>query len=123
MPFQVFLVASGVKRIVAHTLQGFVGFLPRRLDCTAALAAGILTYETEENGEAYLAVDQGILVKSGLDVIVSVRSAIGGTDLDQLHEAVKREFLQIDQQERNVREALAKMESGFIHRLEELQHE
>ncbi len=123
LPFQVFLVASSVRQIVAHTLQGFVGFLPRRLDCTAALAPGILTYETEADGEVYLAIDQGILVKSGLDVIVSVRSAIGGADLDQLHEAVKREFLQVDQQERYVREVLAKMESGFIHRLKELQHE
>lgn len=118
-----FVAKTGVKRIIARTLQGFVGLLPRRLDFTAALTPGILTYETEEDGEVYLAVDQGILVKSGRDVMVSVRSAIGGTDLDQLHEAVKREFLQVDQQEQYVREVLAKMESGFIHRLKELQHE
>ena len=106
-----------------HTLQGFVGLLPHRLDCTAALAPGILTYETEADGEVYVAVDQGILVKSGMDVMVSVRSAIRGEDLDQLHEAVKREFLQVDEQEQYVREVLAKMESGFMHRLKELQHE
>lgn len=110
-----FLVESGVKRIVVHTLQGFVGLLPHRLDCTAAIAPGILTYETEADGEVYLAVDQGILVKSGLDVMVSVRRAMRGHDLDQLHEAVKREFLQVEQQEQAVREVLAKMESGFIH--------
>ncbi len=112
-----------MKRIVVHTLQGFVGLLPHRLDCTAALAPGILTFETEVDGEVYLAVDQGILVKTGKDVMVSVRSAIGGHDLKELHEPVKREFLQIDQQERTVREMLAKMESGFIHRLKELQNE
>lgn len=123
LPYQVFLVAIDVKRIIAHTLQGFVGLLPRRLDCTAALAPGILTYETEVDSELYVAVDQGILVKSGMNVMVSVRSAIRGESLDQLHEAVKREFLKVDEQEQYVREVLAKMESGFMHRLKELHHE
>ena len=112
-----------MKRIVAHTLQGSFGLLPHRLDCAAALAPGILTYETEAEGEVYLAVDQGVLVKAGMDVLVSVRNAIGGTDLDKLHEAVKREFLNVDEQEKNVRSVLAKMESGFIRRLMEFQHE
>ena len=111
-----------MKRIVARTLQGSFGLLPHRLDCTAALAPGILSYETEAEGEVYLAVDQGVLVKAGMDVLVSVRHAIGGTNLEQLHEAVKREFLNVDEQEKSVRSALAKMESGFIHRFMEFQH-
>jgi F-type H+-transporting ATPase subunit epsilon len=121
LPFEVFVEKTGVKRIVAHSLEGSFGLLPQRLDCTAALAPGILTYETDAEGEVYLAVDQGVLVKAGANVLVSVRNAIGGTDLDKLHEAVKREFLNIDQQEKNVRSVLAKMESGFVHRLMELQ--
>ena len=112
-----------MKRIVAQTPQGSFGILPRRLDCVAALAPGILTYETEAEGEVYLAVDQGVLVKAGMDVLVSVRNAIGGTDLDELHAAVKREFLAVDEQEKNVRSVLAKMESGFVRRFMEFQHE
>ena len=108
---------------MAQTLQGSVGFLPHRLDCAAALAPGILTYETDEDGEVDLAVDEGVLVKAGMDVLVSVRDAIGGTDLDKLHEAVKREFLNLDEQEQKARSVLAKMESGFIHRFMEFQHE
>ena len=123
LPFQIYVEKKGVKRIVAQTLQGSFGLLPHRLDCAAALVPGILTYETEAEGEVYLAVDQGVLVKAGMDVLVSVRNAIGGTDLDKLHEAVKQEFLNVDQQEKNVRSVLAKMESGFIRRLMELQHE
>ena len=99
-----------------------MGILPRRLDCAAALAPGILSYETE-GGEVYLAVDQGVLVKTGMDVLVSVRDAIGGTDLDKLHGAVKREYLELDRQEQGVRLVLAKMESGFIRRFMEFQHE
>jgi len=97
--------------------------LPHRLDCTAALAPGILTYETETDGEVYLAVDQGVLVKAGMDVLVSVRNAIGGADLGKLHEAVKQEFLKVDEQEKNVRSVLAKMESDFVRRLMKLQHD
>jgi F-type H+-transporting ATPase subunit epsilon len=123
LPFQVFVEAKGVKRIVAQAIQGSFGLLPHRLDCTAALAPGILTYETESDGEVYLAVDQGVLVKTGMDVLVSVRNAIGGTVLDKLHEAVKREFLTVNEQEKTVRSVLAKMESGFLHRLVEFQHE
>ena len=123
LPFQVFVEAKGVKRIVAQSIQGSFGLLPHRLDCTAALAPGILTYETEPDGEVYLAVDQGVLVKTGMDVLVSVRNAIGGTVLDKLHDAVKREFLTVNEQEKTVRSVLAKMESGFLHRLVEFQHE
>ena len=112
-----------MKRIVAQTLRGSFGLWPHRLDCAAALAPGILTYETDEDGEVDLAVDEGVLVKAGVDVLVSVRNAIGGTDLDKLHEAVKREFLREDEQEKSVRTVLAKMESGFIHRFMAFQHE
>src|SRR5271163_3807062 len=103
LPFQIFVEKQGVKRIVAHSLQGSFGLLPHRLDCAAALAPGILSYETEAEGAVYLAVDQGVLVKTGNAVLVSVRNAIGGTDLDKLHEAVKRQFLNVDKQEQSVR--------------------
>ncbi|HEV8059282.1 MAG TPA: F0F1 ATP synthase subunit epsilon [Gemmataceae bacterium] len=122
VPFQIFLEKKDVKRIVAWTLQGSFGLFPHRLDCAAALTPGILTYETETEGEVYLAVDQGVLVKAGREVLVSVRNAIGGTDLSQLHEAVKREFLEVGEQEKNIRSVLAKMESGFVRRFMEFQH-
>jgi F-type H+-transporting ATPase subunit epsilon len=112
-----------VKKIVAQTLEGSFGFLPHRLDCAAALGPGILSYQTETEGDVYLAVDQGVLVKAGMNVLISVRNAIGGTDLDKLHEAVNREFLSLDEQEKSVRSVLAKMESGFIHQFMEFQHE
>ena len=93
LPFQIFAEKTGVSRIVAETREGSFGLLPHRLDCVAALAPGILIYETEAEGEVYVAVDEGVLVKTGPDVLVSVRNAIGGTDLGQLREAVEQEFL------------------------------
>lgn len=123
LPFQVFADKTGVTRIVAETREGSFGLLPRRLDCVAALAPGILIYEDETEGEVYVAVDEGVLIKTGPDVLVSVRNAIAGTDLSQLRETVEREFLNLDKREQSVRSVLAKMESGFIRRLAEFHHE
>jgi len=123
LPFGVFASKTGVSRIVAETGQGSFGLLPHRLDCVAALVPGILVFETPEEGEAYVAVDEGILIKTGVEVRVSVRNAIAGNDLGTLREAVKDEFLNLDAQERSVRRVMAKMESGFIRRLAEFHHE
>jgi F-type H+-transporting ATPase subunit epsilon len=123
LPFGIFAEKNGVLRIVAETRQGSFGLLPRRLDCVAALTPGILLYETAVEGEVYLAVDEGVLVKSGPDVLVSVRNAIGGADLGRLREVVEREFLSLNERERSVRSVMAKMETGLIRRLAELHHE
>ena len=123
LPFQVFTEQTDVTRIVAETRTGSFGLLPHRLDCVAALVPGILTYQTESGGEVFVAVDQGVLVKTGPEVLVSVRRAIGGTDLGQLHEAVEKEFLTLDENEQSVRTAVAKLESGFLRRFATFQHE
>jgi len=119
LPYQVYTEVDGVKRIVAETPQGSFGLLPRRLDCVAVLAAGILTYETETEGEVYVAVNEGVLVKAGADVLVSVRNAIGGMNLGKLRETVEREFMDLDEGEKQVRAVLAKLESGFMRRFAE----
>jgi len=123
LPFQVFADKTGVSRIVAETPAGSFGLLPHRLDCVAALAPGILTYETEEDGEVFVAVDEGVLVKTGPDVLVSVRRALGGKDLGQLREAVTKEFLTLDEHEQSVRVVMAKLETGFLRRFATFEHE
>jgi F-type H+-transporting ATPase subunit epsilon len=123
LPFQVFADKASVSRIVAETRDGSFGLLPHRLDCVAALAPGILTYQTESDGEVFVAVDQGVLVKAGAEVLVSVRRAISGKDLGQLRDAVDKEFLTLDEDEKNARLAVAKLETGFLRRLATLHRE
>jgi F-type H+-transporting ATPase subunit epsilon len=117
LPFEVFAEKSGVLRMVAETRDGSFGLLPHRLDCVAALTPGILIYETEAEGEVYVAVDRGVLVKTGPEVRVSVRNAIAGTNLRELHDAVETKFLMVDERERSVRSAVANMESNLIRRM------
>ena len=123
LPFRIFAEKTDVSRIVAETREGSFGLLPQRLDCVAALAPGILIYETEAEGEVFIAADEGVLVKTGPDVLVSVRRALGGTDLSQLRDAVEQEFLTLDEHEQSVRSAMAKLEMGFLRRFASFQRE
>lgn len=123
LPFGVFAEKADVLKVVADTNVGSAGILPHRLDCVAALTPGILFYESESDGQVYIAVDQGILVKVGLTVLISVSNAIAGKDLDQLKQAVESQFLNLNQQEKNVRSLMAKLESGLISRLAGLQRD
>ncbi len=123
LPFKIFAEVPGVLRIVATTTEGSCGLLPHRLDCVASLTPGLLVFETEADGEVYMAVDEGVLVKAGSSVLVSVRNAIRGLALDKLHEAIEQEFVNLDEQEKRMRSALARLESGFIRRFATLHHE
>ncbi len=121
LPSQVYADKSEVLRIVAETAAGSFGLLPNRLDCAAALTPGILIVETKSEGELYVAIDEGVLVKAGGEVLVSVRRAIGGNDLGKLRDAVERQFLTLDEQEKSMRSVMVKLEAGLLHRLASLQ--
>lgn len=123
LPFQVFAEETDVSRIVAETRAGSFGILPRRLDCVMALPPGILIYETRSDGEVYLAVDDGVLIKAGPNVHVSVRRALPGKDPGQLRDAVELEYSALDEREKDVRSVMAKLEISFLHRLVGFQHE
>jgi F-type H+-transporting ATPase subunit epsilon len=68
-------------------------------------------------------VDEGVLVKTGPDVLVSVRRAQAGADLGQLRKAVEREFLTLNEREQSVRSVLAKMEGDLIRRMASLHND
>jgi len=123
LPFRVFTEKAEVSRIIAETGAGSFGLLPHRLDCVAALAPGILTYQTEAEGEVYVAIDEGVLVKTGPHVLVSVRQAVAGTDLATLRAAVEHQFLTLDERQQSVRAVMAKLEAGFLHRLATYRHD
>ncbi len=77
LPLSVFAEIKDVIRIVAETSERSFGLIPQKHDCFAELVPCILTYETESKSIHYLAVDEGVLIKSGDHVLVSVRNAFG----------------------------------------------
>ena len=123
LPFRIFAEIDGVLRLSAETRDGSFGLLPHRLDCVAALVPGILSYKTESDGEVFIAVDEGVLVKTGEKVLVSVRRAMSGRDLGQLRASIEQDYLNLVDQETNIRTVMAKLETGFLHRFASFKHE
>ena len=121
LPFRVFATVANVTRIVVMTAAGSFGLLPHRLDCATVLSPGLLSYSTATAGEVHLAVDTGVLVKTGPEVLVCVRHAIAGADLGHLRQAVEQEFLNLSEHERSIRTTQAQLESGLIRGFVELQ--
>jgi F-type H+-transporting ATPase subunit epsilon len=116
LPFRQFADKNDVSSIVAETREGSFGLLPHRRDCVAALVPGILSYHSAAEGEVFVAVDEGVLVKIGDEVHVSVRRALRGTDLAGLLDAVLHEYRTLNALELDARAAIQKLESGFVGR-------
>lgn len=123
LPYKVFLNENKVSKVVLETTKGSYGILPQRLDCVAALVPGIFTYEIANSKPKYLALDEGIMVKTGYNINISVHNAIGGADLGNLHDLVKKEFEELRDSEKKFRQSMAKIESNFILRLKKFQKE
>jgi F-type H+-transporting ATPase subunit epsilon len=115
------LVDTTVTKVVAEAENGSFCLLPRHIDMVAALVPGLLSYTIEDEQEAFLAVDEGILVKCGADVLVSTRQAVQGPDLGSLQRAIDDQFRVLDEKEKMARTAVAKLEADLVRRFMELQ--
>jgi F-type H+-transporting ATPase subunit epsilon len=109
-----------VRRILAEGPDGHFGMLPGHVDFVTELVPGILRYEPMDGAERFVAVNSGTLVKCGDTVRVAVRGAIEGDDLSALRARVEAEFRQRDEEERDARAALARLEASMIRRFREL---
>jgi len=120
MPEMIFYNNKEISRIQVSTQSGSFGILPRRLDGVAPLSSGILTCVDREGKEFFIAVDQGILTKTGNIVTVSVRNALADEDLGALHLAIENQFRNLDEEELKARKVMAQLETGFIKNFEQL---
>ena len=115
------LVDEDVVKVIAEAENGMFCMLPRHTDFVAALAPGVLYFFPSAGEESFAALDEGVLVKCGLDVFVSALNGIRGTDLGQLQGLVEKRFLQLDESERKARTALARLEAGTLRGFRSLQ--
>jgi F-type H+-transporting ATPase subunit epsilon len=115
------LVQEDVAKVTAEAHNGSFCLLPKHVDFVAALVPGILSFETAGGREAFVAVDEGILVKCGDEVMVSTRNAMRGPDLGQLRRTVEERFKVLDDREKTARSAMVKIEAGFVRRFLEIQ--
>jgi len=114
------LLEQEVKKIVAEAENGSFCLMPNHTDFVATLAPGLFTYEKAEGGKELLAMDVGTLVKKGSDVLVSTRNAVRAPDLGKLKQVVMEQYEILDEREKMVRSASAKLEASLIRRFVEL---
>ena len=74
------LADTDTDRVTADGLHGSFTLLPRHVDTLAALVPGLLSYDPPDGPEVFVAVDGGLLVKYGTDVLVTTRRAVTGTN-------------------------------------------
>jgi F-type H+-transporting ATPase subunit epsilon len=116
------MVDEEVTKVTAEAGNGSFCLLPRHIDFVTALVPGLLSFVKAGDGvEEFLAVDEGILVKCGPEVLVSSRQAVRGPELGQLRETVAHTFKVLTDQEKRTRSALANLEANFIRRFLKLE--
>ncbi len=109
-----------VVKVTAEAQNGSFCLLPRHIDFVAALAPGLLSFERDDEKEEFLAVDEGILVKCGSEVLVSTRNAVLGPDLGELRRTIEEQFLVLDARQKMMRSAMARLETDLARRFMEL---
>jgi F-type H+-transporting ATPase subunit epsilon len=119
LPAEVFITKE-VKKIVAEAENGSFCLMPNHIDFVATLAPGIFMYQPEEGGPELMAMDAGTLVKKGSNVLVSTRNAVRASDLGKLKQVVVEQYDILDEREKLVRSASARLEASLIRRFVEL---
>jgi F-type H+-transporting ATPase subunit epsilon len=100
LPTEVFLEAE-INKITAEALNMHFTLLPRHIDFVTALVSGILFFQKTDHHLEFIAIDEGILVKCGQEILVSVNHAVKGEHLETLQETVNKQFKLLDEQEKN----------------------
>jgi len=108
-------------RLTAVAPTGAFGIWPNHIDFVTALVPSVLTLCLTDGSEAIFGIDEGLLVKKGHKVAVAVLRGVQGDDLGKLQETVETSFMQMDEEERQARSALSRLEADMVRRFAELQ--
>ncbi len=114
------LLETEVVKVRAEAVNGHFCLEPRHVDFIAPLVPGVLSYVTAAGRTAYVALDEGILVKCGFEVRVSTFKAVPGERLETLKTALEAEIRQLDETEQATRSALARLEAGILRQYGQL---
>ena len=117
------LIEEEVTKVIAEAEDGSFCIKPKHVDFVAALVPGLLSFETAGGREEFLAVDEGTLVKCGAEVLVSAANAVRGPNLGTLKDTVEKQFMIVDDRQKDVRTAVAKLEASLMRKFIELGHE
>jgi len=109
------------EKIKGESPAGQFCLLPRHIDYVTALVPSIFSYTNKSGHEFFLALDNGILVKKGLEVTIAVRRAVTG-ELGLLNKEVEKMVDASSEREKMNKSAMAKLEAGFLRRFMDFRH-
>lgn len=118
------LVDAPALKVSAEADFGAFTLLPRHADCALLLVPGLLSYVDggvdEGAAEVFVAVDDGILVKTGADVRVACQRAAVAGDLSDARTALEERLRQQDESAHRSRAALSRLESEVLRKMGDL---
>lgn len=114
------IVDIQADKVIAEGQNGSFCIEPRHVDFVSVLKTGILLY-TLGDQEYYIAVDEGILVKCGRQVLVSVLNAIKGDTLEELEQRILKGFKKTEAMNQASKIALKSMEADLLLRFMEFE--
>lgn len=112
-------VDQDVDSVTVQAIGGSFAMLPHHVDITAPLRAGLLSFRAD-GIETVIAVDGGVVVKCGSEVLVSTPRLVRGPELEDLERTVTESFRTLEERDRTARAALARLESDIIRRFVEV---
>ena len=115
------VIDKEVIKVIAEAENGSFCLLPRHIGFVSVLVPGLLSYVCPGGQEEFVAVDKGILVKCGPDVVVSTGQALAGADLGMLKMAIEKKFNLMDERQKKANSAVAKLEANLVRRFLELE--
>lgn len=115
LPTEIF-IDQEISKVTAEAENGYFCLLPRHADFVTALVPSLLSFVSKTGKEEFIAVDEGILIKVGSEVLISTRNAMRGPDLGTLRQIIEEQFETINDQEKKARSILASIEASFVRR-------
>ena len=115
------LFEGQATRLTAMAQNGAFGIWPNHADFVTALVPSVMALRLTDGTEAIFGIDEGLLVKKGHKVTVTALRGVHGDDLGTLQDTVEASFVQMDEEERQARSALSRLEADMVRRFAELQ--
>lgn len=114
------LFEGRAERLTAVAPTGAFGIWPNHVDFVTALVPSVMTLRLADGSEAIFGIDEGLLVKKGHTIAAAVLRGVHGDDLGTLWETVRESFMQLDDEERQARSALSRLEADMVRRFADL---
>lgn len=112
-----------MAKVRVFASHGEFCLLPRHIDCVADIKPGMVSCLTADGEKRLFAVDGGILVKRGREVMLSTPRAVRGDDEASLREEVSGFFTRLAEREKRTRSALRRIEADFVRTLVEVEED